>query len=213
MPADTVQLVTGSGTTRTARGYQLSRWPWVFFGGSVDTRSVATATGSLTYYGLDNSVIDVMRLGCYRDIVLAPQYADFDKFCDGVKHTEKNLNGYQCTLTVTDDVVDLYLLRRFMRQSSGNYQSVAGATNIESLVIGDLVSDVVPVLFEHHYDQTISTADEYLGIVAFEAELSLGDLTANYDEGYSAELTIDVRYSATYGGYLGLMRRDDVLIV
>jgi len=100
-----------------------------------------------------------------------------------------------------------------MRQSSGNYQSVAGATNIESLVIGDLVSDVVPVLFEHHYDQTISTADEYLGIVAFEAELSLGDLTANYDEGYSAELTIDVRYSATYGGYLGLMRRDDVLIV
>jgi len=78
MPADTVQLVTGSGTTRTARGYQLSRWPWVFFGGSVDTRSVATATGSLTYYGLDNSVIDVMRLGCYRDIVLAPQYADFD---------------------------------------------------------------------------------------------------------------------------------------
>jgi len=213
MPADTVQLVTGSGTTRTARGYQLSRWPWVFFGGSVDTRTVTTATGTLTYYGLDNSVTDVLRLGWYMDVVLAPQYADFDKFCDGVKHVEKNLNGYQSTLTVTDDVVDLYLLRRFMRQSSGNYQSVGGSTNIESLIIGDLVSDVVPVLFEHHYDQATSTADEYVGIVAFEAELSLGDLTGNYDEGWSAELTIDVRYSATYGGYLGLMRHDDVLIV
>ena len=213
MPADTVQLVTGSGTTRTARGYQLSRWPWVFFGGSVDTRTVTTATGALTYYGLDNSVTEVLRLGCYMDVVLAPQYADFDKFCDGVKHVDKNLNGYQSTLTVTDDVVDLYLLRRFMRQSSGNYQSVGGSTNIESLIIGDLVSDVVPVLFEHHYDQATSTADEYVGIVAFEAELSLGDLTGNYDEGWSAELTIDVRYSATYGGYLGLMRHDDVLIV
>jgi len=213
MPADTVQLVTGSGTTRTARGYQLSRWPWVFFGGSVDTRTVTTATGTLTYYGLDNSVTDVLRLGWYMDVVLAPQYADFDKYCDGVKHVEKNLNGYQSTLTVTDDVVDLYLLRRFMRQSSGNYQSVGGSTNIESLIIGDLVSDVVPVLFEHHYDQATSTADEYVGIVAFEAELSLGDLTGNYDEGWSAELTIDVRYSATYGGYLGLMRHDDVLIV
>jgi len=107
MPADTVQLVTGSGTTRTARGYQLSRWPWVFFGGSVDTRTVTTATGALTYYGLDNSVNEVLRLGCYMDVVLAPQYADFDKYCDGVKHVEKNLNGYQSTLTVTDDVVDL----------------------------------------------------------------------------------------------------------
>ena len=213
MPADTVQLVTGSGTTRTARGYQLSRWPWIFLGGSVDTRTVTTTTGSLTYYGLDNSVNEVLRLGCYKDVVLAPQYADFEKFCDGVKHQEKNLNGYQCTVMVTDDVVDLYMLRRFMRQSSGNYQSVGNPTNIESLVIGDLVSDVIPVLFEHHYDQATSTADEYLGIVAFETEISLGDLTGNYDEGYSAELTIDVRYSATYGGYLGLMRHDDVLIV
>ena len=213
MPADTVQLVTGSGTTRTARGYQLSRWPWVFFGGTVDTRTVTTATGALTYYGLDNSVNEVLRLGCYRDIVLAPQYADFDKFCDGVKHTERNLNEYQSTLTVTDDVVDLYFLRRFMRQSSGNYQSVGAPTNIESLLIGDMVSDFVPVLFEHHYDQATSSADEYLGIVAFEAQMSLGDLSGNYDEGYSAELTISVRYSATYGGYLGLMRHDDVLIV
>lgn len=213
MPADTVQLVTGSGTTRTARGYQLSRWPWVFFGGSVDTRTVTTGTGALTYYGLDNSVSEVLRLGCYRDVVLDPQYADFDKFCDGVKHTERNINEYQCTLTVTDDVVDLYLLRRFMRQSAGNYQSVGAPTNIESLLIGDMVADFVPVLFEHHYDQAASSADEYLGIVAFEAQLSLGTFTGNYDEGYSAELTIAVRYSATYGGYLGLMRRDDVLIV
>jgi len=213
MPADTVQLVTGSGTTRTARGYQLSRWPWVFLGGSVDTRTVTTSTGSLTYYGLDNSINEVLRLGCYKDVVLSPQYADFEKFCDGVKQQKKNLNGYQCTVTVTDDVVDLYMLRKFMRQSSGNYQSVGNPTNIESLLVGDLVSDIIPVLFEHHYDEVSSTADEYIGIVAFEAELSLGDLTGNYDEGYSAELTIDVRYSATYGGYLGLMRHDDVLIV
>lgn len=213
MPADTVQLVTGSGTTRTARGYQLSRWPWVFLGGSVDTRTVTTATGSLTYYGLDNSVNEVLRLGCYKDIVLSPQYSDFDKYCDGVKVSGKGLSSYQCTLTVTDDVVDLYMLRRFMRQSSGNYQSVGGSTNIESLLIGDLVSDTMPVLWEHHYDEATSSADEYLGIVAFEADLSLGDMTGNYDEGWSAELTIDVRYSATYGGYLGLMRHDDVLIV
>lgn len=211
MPA-TVQLVTGSGTTRTARGYKLTKWPWVFFGGSVDTRTVTTATGTLTYYALDNSVNQVIRLGCYRDISLEPQYSDFDEYCAGVRVPKKTLNGYTETLTVTDDVVDLSLLRRFMRQSSGNY-SVAQASNIESLVIGDLVDDVVPVLFEHHYTQTDSTADEYLGILAFEAEISLGGVSGNYDEGYSAELTIDVRYSETYSGYLGLVRYDDVLVV
>lgn len=211
MPA-TVQLVTGSGMTRTARGYKLTRWPYVFLGGSVDTRTVVTATGPLTYYGLDNSVSEVLRLGCYRDINLEPQYADFDDYCDGVLIRKKNLNSYIETLMVTDDVVDLRLLRRFMRQSSGNYQ-VDAASNIESLVIGDLVSDVMPVLFEHHYVQANSTADEYLGILAFEAEISLGGVSGNYDEGYSGELTIDVRYSTTYGGYLGLMRYDDVLVV
>ena len=210
--ADTVQLVTGSGTTRTAKGYQLSRWPWVFIGGSVDTRTVVTATGPLTYYGLDNSVNEVLRLGCYREITFAPQYSDFDNFCDGVRVPDKNLNGYQVTLTVTDDVIDLYLLRLFMRQSSGNYQS-SSTHHIERLIVGDLVSDVMPVLFEHHYDQATSSADEYIGILAFEAGLTLGDITTNYDEGYSAELTIDVRYSSTYGGYLALMRYDDVLIV
>lgn len=209
---DTVTLVTGSGTTRTAAGYQLSRWPWIFLGGSVDTRTIVTDTGTVTYYGLDNSVNEVLRLACYRDIVLAPQYTDFENFCNGVRVPDKNLSGYQNTITITDDIVDLYFLRRFMRQSSGNYQ-VANASNIESLVIGDLVSDVMPVLYEHHYDQATSTADEYIGILAFEAELSLGDITGNYDEGYSAELTIDVRYSSTYSGYLALMRYDDVLIV
>lgn len=208
----TVKLVTGSGTTRTAAGYKLSRWPWIFLGGSVDTRTVTTATGTLTYYGLDNSVNQVLRLGCYRDISLEPQYADFDEYCAGVRVPKKNLNGYTETVTVTDDIIDLYFLRRFMRQSSGNYQ-VAEASNIESLVIGDMVTDVMPVLFEHHYVQATSSADEYVGILAFEAEISLGGISGNYDEGYSGELTIDVRYSDTYSGYLALMRYDDVLVV
>lgn len=211
MPA-TVQLVTGSGTTRTARGYKLTRWPWVFLGGSVDTRTVTTATGTLTYYGLDNSVAEVLRLGCYRDISLDPEYADSDDYCDGVRVPTKSLNGYTGSVTITDDVVDLRYLRRFMRQPSGNYQVAAGS-NIESLVIGDMVSDVMPVLFEHHFVQGSSTADEYLGILAFEAEISLSAIDGDYDEGYSGELTIDVRYSSTYSGYLALMRYDDVLVV
>lgn len=207
----TVQLVTGSGTTRTAQGYQLSRWPWVFIGGEVDTRTVSTATGPLTYYGLDNTTTEVLRLGCYRDITISPQYSDFDRFCDGVRIQGKNLTGYQSTLTVTDDVIDLYELRYFMRQRSTRYQ-VAPDSNIERLVIGDLVTAVMPVLFEHHYEQATSATDEYVGILAFEAELSLGDIAMNYDEGYSAELTIDIRYSDTYSGYLALMRYDDVAI-
>lgn len=211
MPA-TVQLVTGSGTTRTARGYKLTKWPWIFLGGSVDTRTVVTDTGTLTYYGLDNSVNEVLRLGCYRDVSLEPQYADFDDYCGGVRVPKKSLNGYTETFSITDDVVDLYYLRRFMRQSSGNYQ-VANASNIESLIIGDLVSDVMPVLFEHHYIQATSASDEYIGILAFEAEISLGGMSGNYDEGYSGELTVNVRYSTTYGGYLALMRYDDVLVV
>lgn len=210
MPA-VVSLVTGSGTTRAAAGYRLTRWPWVFIGGSVDTRTVTTATGTLTYYGLDNSVNEVLRLGCYRDVVITPETEDVENFCDGVKQTETIITAFTSTLTVTNDLVDMYYLRRFLRQSSGNY-SVAPASDIESLLIGDTVSDWIPVLWEHHYVQAASVHDQYIGIVAFEAQLMLGDITGNYSEGYSGELTIQVRYSDTYGAYLGAMRHDDVLL-
>lgn len=210
MPA-TVTLVTGSGTTRTAAGYSLTRWPWVFLGGSVDTRTITTSTGTVTYYGLDNSTTEVLRLGCFRDIVLEPQYNEYDDYCDGVLIRRRNLSGYTGTLTITQDVVDLYFLRKFMRQSSSRY-AIANASNLESLTIGDMVTDVIPVLFEHHYEQASSSADEYIGILAFEAEISLGAYTGNYDEGWSAEMTIDVRYSDTYSAYLALVRYDDVLV-
>jgi|GEM_PF-2920448 len=211
MPAS-VQLVSGTGTTRTARGYRLTRWPWVFLGGSVVTYVIPGATGDLTYYGLDNSTYEVLRLGCYRDIVITPETEDYENYCDGVKMTETIITAFTSTLTVTDDVVDLYFLRRFLRQSAGNY-NYSPAFNIESLKVGDVVSDWIPVLWEHHYAQKASAADEYLGIVAFEAQLMLGDITGNYTEGYSSELTIRIRYSNTYSGYLGLMRHDDVLVV
>jgi len=208
----TVQMVTGSGTTRTADGYRLSRWPWIFLGGSVTSYVVAGATGDMTYYGLDNSTYEVLRLGCYHDVVIAPQYEEFDQFCDGVKTTEQQLTEFIATVTVTEDIVDLYFLQTFLRQRATNY-NYSATLNIESLLVGDLVDDVMPVLFEHHYSQATSTADEYVAIVGFEAQVHLGDITGNYTEGYSAELTINIRFSNTYDGYLGLMRHDDVAVV
>jgi hypothetical protein len=211
MPAS-VTLVTGTGTTRTARGYRLTRWPWIFIGGTVSSTVIPGATGNVTYYGLDNSTVEVLRLRCYRDIVITPETEDFENYCDGVKQTETVITQFTSTMTITDDVVDLYYLRRFLRQSSGNY-NYSTTYNIEALRVGDVVTDWIPVLWEHHYTQATSTADEYIGILAFEAQLMLGDITGNYSEGYSSEMTIQIRYSDTYDGYLGLMRHDDVLVV
>ena len=207
--AATVQLVSGSGTTTTAAGYKLSKYPWVYIGGTVDTISVVGTTGTFSYYGLDNSSAEVIRIGCYKDITLAPQWEEFDDFCNGVRFTDKSLSTFQETLTVTDDIIDLAYLRRFLRQTSGNYHK-AGNINIETLLVGDAVTAVVPVLFEHHYTVEGSTNSMYVGILGFEAELSLGDITMDYNEGYSAELTIDIRYSDTYSAFLSIVRFDSV---
>lgn len=206
------QLVSGSGTTRAADGHRLTRWPWIYFGGSVVTYTVTGQTGDMNYYGLDNTTYEVLRLGCYHDVVITPEYEEFDKFCDGVQYTEDAITRWTSTVTVTDDIVDLYFLRYFLRQRSSNYD-YSSTLNIESLLVGDVVSDFMPVLWEHHYVQRTSTADQYLGIVAFEAQLKLGEITGNYTEGYSAELSFTIRYSNTYSGFLGIMRHDDVDVV
>lgn len=202
----TVQLVTGSGSTIQADGYRLSGFPWVFFGGSVDTRVCSTTTGDVTYYALDNSETPVYRLKCLKDVTLAPTYNEFEDWCDGQLISKKVLQGFTQTMTLTEDIVDLSFLRWFFRQPAGSYDWEDGCS-IESLLIGNMCSQVMPVLWEHHYVHC-SSADMYMGILAFEAELSLGDISVDGNEGYSAELTIAVRYSNTYGAYLALMRYD-----
>lgn len=205
----TTQLVSGTGDTLTCRGFRLTNYPWVYFGGDVDT----IVSGGVTYYGLDNSVTEVVKLCCYKEITIAPSYNDFEDYCDGVKVNKRKLDTFQVTLTVTEDIIDLRRLRYFMRQSSGAYD-IDVAVNTETLLISDLVSSaVMPVLFEQHYTQEANNDDQYIGILAFEAELSLGDIDIDPDEGYNAELTIDIRRSTTYGGFMCWMRKDTAVII
>lgn len=204
----TLQLVSGTGECLTARGFRLSNYPWVYIGGTVDT----IVSGTITYYGIDNSSEECIRLGCYKDITLSTVYADFEDYCDGVRIQKRKLDGYTTTVTVTEDLVDLRYLRWFLRQSSGMYDSDA-AVHEESLLVGDLITRVVPVLFEHHYMQDASADDQWIGVLMFECELSLGDIEIDPTEGYSGELTIDVRKSDTYGGFMCWVRHDTVDIV
>jgi len=208
----TVQLISGSGTTRTPTGFRMSNYPWVYLGGTVDTLTAGVGTGQVTYYGLDNTTVDVLRLGCYKDITLSPQWNTFEDYCWGVLVRKRKLTGYVTTVTITEDLIDLTSLRWFMRQASAQHAQHVG-THIEALTIDDVVTWAMPVLFEHHYKRASSATDEYVGILCFEAEISLGDLSMDPNEGYSAELTIEVNRSDTYNGYVSLMRKDAVVIV
>lgn len=209
-----VVLVTGSGTTRLAGGTRLSDLPWVFIGGEVMTNTVATATGDMVYYGLDNSNLTVYRLQCYEDITVSPEYEDYEKFCNGVKVNARKLDSFTTTLTITDDMIDLEQLRVLARQSIARYDQVGATTNIERLTIDNLVQNwFVPVLFEQHYVQEASTDDQWVALMAFEAELSIGDIPMDPTEGWTSELTIAIRRSATYEGYVALQRHDTVEIV
>lgn len=205
-------LLSGSGTTVTNLGYRLSNYPLVYIGGTVDTLTAGAGTAAVTYYGLDNTTVDVLKLGCYKDITWSPQWNTFEDYCDGVLVRERKLTGYNCALTVTSDVIDLQYLRYFLRQASAQYD-VNTTLHFEALLVDDVTEWVLPVLMEQHYRTADSTADEYIGILAFEAELSLGDISIDPNEGWSAELTIEARRSDTYAGYLGLMRYDAAQLV
>jgi len=205
-------LVTGDGTTYQSQGALTANYPYVLFGGSVTSISNPQCTGGITYYGLDNSLVDVYRLNCYQDITISPTYHDWEQFCDGVRKDMRQLQSYSSTMTLTQDVVDLKMLRLFMSQPSINYEQDLSC-NIESLLISELCMDEVPILFEHHYTNCDSDETEYLGILGFNATLSLGDITIDPNEGYSAELTVNISYSQTYGAYLALMRKDSVVLV
>ena len=209
----TTQLVSGTGTTKTAEGYLLPNYPWVYIGGEVDTLTSGTGTGACTYYGLVNTNVDVLKLGCYEDVTLAPVIEDLECWCDGKRRSAKKLNGFTTTLTVTQDLIDLEYLRYFLRQSSGQWcEDTSG--NIASLTITDMISSQdLPVLLEQHYVQEENNEDQYVAVLCFQCELSLGDITIDPNEGWRGELTIDVEYSETYGGYYCIMRKDSVEIV
>jgi hypothetical protein len=209
-----VTLVSGSGTTRLAGGTRLSDLPWMFVGGEIMTHTIATATGDVVYYGLDNSNLTVYRLQCYEDITLTPEYADYEKYCNGVKVNARKLESYSATITITDDMIDLYQLRVLARQAAAKYQQVGGSYNIERLTIDNLVQNwQVPVLFEHHYLQEESADDQWMAAVLFEPELSIGDIPIDPTEGWTTELTLSVRRSVTYEGFLALQRHDTTEIV
>jgi len=202
-------LVSGSGTTRTPLKYRLSNYPWVYLGGAVDTLTSGSGSTQVTYYGLDNTSTDVLALGCYKDITWSPQWSSFEDYCEGVMVRKASLQGYTCTLTITEDLMDLRYLRYFMRQAAGSWVQNT-TTHFESLLIDSPTTWYMPVLMEQHYRNPTSTADEYIGILAFECELALGDISMDPNEGWSAELTIEARRSDTYGGYLSFMRYDAV---
>jgi len=209
-----VTLVSGTGTTRLAGGTRMSDLPWMFIGGEVMTHTVATATGAMVYYGLDNTNLTVYRLQCYEDITLSPEYADYEKYCNGVKINARKLDSYSATITITDDMIDLEQLRVLARQASAKYQQAGASTNIERLTIDNLVQNwYVPVLFEHHYLQEESNDDQWMSAILFECELSIGDIPVDPIEGWTTELTINVRRSTTYEGWLALQRHDTVEIV
>ena len=212
-----IVLVTGTGTTRLGKGQRLSGLPMVFIGGEIVTEVVTGSgvggTGGVTYYKLDNTNMTVYRLRCYEDITISPDYNDFEKWCEGALVQGRNLQAYSATIRVTDDTIDLEQLRILARQAAANYEKDTDA-NIERLTIDDLVQNWrVPVLFEQHYSQAGSTADQWVGLMAFSAELSIGDIPMDPTDGWSTELTISIARSDTYDGYLALMRHDDVDIV
>ena len=209
-----IVLVTGSGTTRLGEGTRLTNYPYVLIGGEIATRTISTATGDVTYYGLDNSLETVYRLRCYQDISVTPEYDDYEKYCNGALVHERKITQFTSTLTVTDDTIDLEQLRILARQSSADFWSVGAPHNIETLIFGELVSGwTVPVLFEQHYKHPSSTDDQWVALLAFEATLSIGEIPIDPTEGWTTELTINIDRSDTYDGYLALMRHDTVQII
>ena len=213
MPTPTVQLVSGTGNTLTPEKIRLVNFPWVYFGGDVDTLTAGATSGDCTYYGLDNTTTDVLRMACYRDISFEPVTNDVEDYCYGKLTRDTVLQGYTLTMTVTEDLADLRYLRYFLRQPTGNYCENTN-NNIDVLKIGDYCPErVFPVLFEHHYERCDSGADEYLAILWFEVEMTLGAIAIDPSAGYSAPLTFNVRKSETYGGYGVWVRKDSVDIV
>ena len=186
-----VYLVTGSGTTYESQGARPANYPSVYFGGSVTTIANAACTGDISYYGLDNSTLDVYKMRCYDDITITPNYVDFEEYCDGVLHNRRQLQSYTFTLNVTQDILDLKMLQLFMDQPAADYDSDLGC-HIETLMIGET---------------------EYFGVLAFAANISLGDVSIDPNEGYSGELTFAISYDTDYEAYLSLMRKDSVVLV
>ena len=207
-----VYLVTGSGTTYESQGARPANYPSVYLGGRVTTIANAACTGDISYYGLDNSTLDVYKMRCYDDITITPNYVDFEEYCDGVLHNRRQLQSYTFTLNVTQDILDLKMLQLFMDQPAADYDSDLGC-HIETLMIGERCFDEVPVLLEHHYQDCDSSETEYFGVLAFAANISLGDVSIDPNEGYSGELTFAISYDTDYEAYLSLMRKDSVVLV
>ena len=202
------QLVDIAGLAKTPDGYLLGNYPWIYIGGQVSTLTSSTGTGACTYYGLDNTSVGVLKLGCYENVTLAPVIEEHEYWHDNTRRVHRQLNGFTATLLVTQDLVDLDYLRRFLRQPSEQRCEDVDA-GVVSLNVGAMVfSQDFPVLFEQHYLRDGSSEDQYIGILCFQCELALGDIVFDPNEGWRAELTIDVEYSKTYDGFFCIMRQD-----
>lgn len=185
----------------------------MYFGGTVDTLSAGATSGDCTYYGLDNTTTEVLRMACYTDVTFEPVTADVETYCYGIRVADMVLQGFTATMTVTEDLADLRYLQQWLRQPSGNFCENT-PNHIQSLLVGDYCPErVVPLLFEHHYARCDSDADEYMGWLFFEVEMALGAVTWDPTAGMSAPLTFNVRKSATYGAYYCVMKKDSVDIV
>ena len=206
MTASFWDLISGSGSIITPDVYYLHNFPSVYFGGEVDTLSSVAdggTSGSLVYYGLDNTNVDVMRLKYYRDIAIEPVAGMAESNFYGQQRSEVAITGYRATMSVSRDMTDLLFLREFLRQADSRYSNVGGN---KSLLIGhtEPAYATMPVLFTHEVSNCGDPiADqEIFALLAFEAQIWMGGISFDPVSGPSASLDISILWSPTYSGFL-----------
>ncbi len=204
-------LLSGTGVTSEPLSYHLRGYPLVYMGGEVDTLTVGSggASGEMTYYGLDNTLVDVLQLECYRDVVIEPIVGRAQANFYGYQRSEIALTGYRATMTVTKDLTDLLYLREFLRQADSHYDAIGVVP--KSLIVGHAEPALahMPVLFQSDIDDCASATDQIWAILAFEAAVWMGAIQFDPILGPNAPLEFDIFWSPVYDGFLSIVSGDD----